>query len=322
MKKRYKIAAGVIGGLILGLTAAILAARWAIAYKEPCAKACQDLGAVVAQAPKDPRDKPVYRPTCQPLELKLELFRAEAKTNTRHTLWYRATLRNVSCLMIGGLFADDFVERRTSFCGSHLDCPGLSLMAWGPDGRELEALGPATSSNIFRNNSTEYGEVIPYQSDYDAYKQARKGLPFTYESDLFALYPDQSFTTVPSILEPYTLEDLDVVTQRGRGTMVVRRPARFTGEPAPAPPPGFRILDQFVFKTPGVYRIRAVYGGTISAIHLYPYEEHVPDWLAWVMRQLRDVFGLDTFPPKEKNGRWGKYISRTVSPAVEFTVTR
>lgn len=336
-KRRILIWLAAFAGLgLLALAAASYAAFWALNYQAPCAQPCRDLGVYPLEPSttdhSDPTnsflnpaniqarennkvEKPNPPPKCSPLKLDLELFKPETKANKRYTLWYRVTMKNISCLKLGnldGLFFDGtMVPQRPYHTAS-----GFKIKIWDSLGREVRDLGIPSSFSTAPENKTEYGDVIPYDNNPGVALKLAEDLGMTPNLS-FDLAPGQSITTFPSRLFPTRMELVGMIDEYGRpGSGPQYRIIDL--KDAPKPPPGFRILEQFVFGKPGKYRIQVIMeDANLPAKPLYPYAERVPWQLGRIMRFLGMVGGYDLEPVSRDTRQYHVLVE---SQTLEFEV--
>lgn len=278
----------VLLALVLGV------ARWALLYRAPCNQPCQDLGhePVPGLGPKDSR---ICVPKCAPLKLDLELAEPSARTGKLYTLWYRITLTNVSCydlsLISAGAFFDDKMI-------SGID---LQLQILDPDGKELVA-DSMTGGKV----RSEYGEVAPYSIEHDAFSRFEKIADLRMDNNGFVtMKPGAALITAPSVIDPrrsgggYSEWHGNIHSSGGSVERVDLKGI-------PEPPAGYRILDDYIFKKPGRYTIRAIddltYGSGIVATPIYPYASRVPvvvKRLLWTLRLINESAQKGAFRESE-----------------------
>lgn len=314
------------GGLVLVLAIAaagpLLWARWALTAQPSCDLPCQDPG---QEREIGPDGKPLnysagLRPRCPLVTLHLELARPVARRNTRYALWHRATLRNNSCFELGGFKVSDFILSLDDWdAHSHSTMPleTMSFRVWGPDGKEIprQESGP----DRLRRFAREWdGKTIPpqqqapriylYSSD-PAYKRQFEHVRLNGNWDLEGLMPGKAIQTVPSVLSP---ESRWPMTFR-----LIPRPAD-----AETPPPGFKVLDWFIFTQPGKYLIQAVFEAPyLEARIIRPYNDRVPRRLYLLLEAFHELYGWGMTPLKASTF-WSsnRYRVRAESQVLEFTV--
>ena len=333
-KRRLLTLALASGSLGLGvLTAGFFAARWAVHYKAPCSQPCQDLGPVPKEDRipdldfKQPFDSPANKRVfqlrelpppklkCDPLKLDLELAKPETRVGKRYTLWYKISLKNVSCY--------EFHIKATSFAGT-LDRSMLphEFRIWDPAGNKVE-------NRRFSGGPTEYGAVLPYRDDWAAWRRLRADPELeTDENGYIKFKPGKTITTSSPILDPQIAGPyIDVVTHEGGETQIGTAPTykKVTLKDAPPPPPGFSILDEFEFEKPGIYSIQVVFDHPhLSAKPVYPYADrtrrHIPGFVFTLLSFSR-IFGIelhDQLYPRERHG--SDYHIRAESKILSFEV--
>lgn len=292
----------VLLALVLGV------ARWALLYRAPCDQPCQDLGHEPAPG-LGPKDSRTCVPKCAPLKLDLELAEPSTRTGKLYTLWYKVTLTNVSCYDLSIISAEAFFDRIR-----HHTAPTLQVL--GPDGKVLvpdwEKGGKVRS---------EYGEVWPYSVEPGAIFRFQKIADLRMDNNGFVtMKPGAALVTAPSVIDPrrsgggYSEWHGDVHSSGGSVERVDLKGI-------PEPPAGYRILDDYIFKKPGRYTIRAIadltHGSGIVAAPIYPYASRVPvaiKRLLWMLRLIGE---------SDQNGafRESEYFRvRVESDAVSFEV--
>ncbi|HBL18961.1 MAG: hypothetical protein A2X36_15020 [Elusimicrobia bacterium GWA2_69_24] len=301
MSRRIRLLTGATALAVLAALY-VLGMRFAYLKEVSCEQPCRDLGT---------NGDTVRQPLCAPLKLELGLADPKARIGRRYSLWYRVRMTNTSCFLLHALTAEHFMTTR-GLDSAHATGIGLYLRVLDPDGNELAPLGAPTGAE-----RTEYGSVIPYRFDHKASQKAFKELSVG-DHWSFDFLPGRSIETIPSVLEPRQhalvapalpckVEGGERVCEYAEGEMHVENPG------APEPPAGFRILDQYVFKRGGRYRIQAVYEyKELWAEPIYRYDHLAvgPIFL------VKDLFGVDLIHSR----RHGKYFVRAVSDPVEFEV--
>lgn len=320
MKRLLLWAVGITVALALAAAGPLLWARWALTAQPSCDLPCQDPG----DEPEIGADgKPVnhvYRPRCPLATLHLELARPVARRNTRYALWHRATLRNNSCFELGGFEVDDFIlnmDEWNSLYTSGLSMETLRIRVWGPDGKEIPRQENETDK--FRRFAREWdGKTMPpapkgpstrlYDNDPE-FKRQFQHVRLDGSWGLEGLMPGKVIRTVPSILFP--------VSEWGLRFKLLPTPAD-----AETPPPGFKVLDWFIFTQPGSYRIQAVFEApSLEARTIRPYKDQVPRRLYYLLEAIHEMAGWGMTPLKATTF-WSerRYHVRAESQVLEFTV--
>ncbi len=320
---------------LAALAAVVFAARWALNYRAPCSQPCRDLGiyppkpySIDYSDPAQPWLKPASiqarmkvpeppcpAPKCAPLKLDLELFKPEAKVNRRYTLWYRVSMKNVSCVKLGFLGGDFFMgpgDRNRNYHAAS----GFKIKVRDPHGNEVPDSGAPRPFSTAPEDNTEYGDVIPYDHDPAVGLKLAKDIPMDSDWD-FYLNPGQSIATLSSRLHPTRMELVGMIDEYGRpGSGPLYVDVDLKG--APKPPPGFRILEQFIFKKPGKHTIQVTMeNARLPATPSFPYEGPVPAPLCRFMR-FAGFIGEYDCSPASRDTR--KYHVRAESQTLEFEV--
>ncbi|PCI31526.1 MAG: hypothetical protein COB53_13085 [Elusimicrobia bacterium] len=134
------------------------------------------------------------------------------------------------------------------------------------------------------------------------------------DTNIFGLARNEAITTVPSILKPRKKRFISIDWKTGRhGIRLVPASIPPGAEKAP---PGFKILDDYVFTIPGEYTIETFYEGEIDAEPIFPHD--VPLVFDWGLLALRFV-GFDFYPDPDT---WieQRYIVNIRSNKLHFTV--
>jgi len=307
--KMKSLAVGLCTTALLLLGVALGVSRWALLYREPCAQPCRDLGhePVAGLGPRATRS---CVPKCAPLKLDLELSEPTTRTGKLYTLWYKITLTNVSCYDLSSINAEAFFSRIKNLSVD------LRLEVRDPEGKEVVS---ADMPSVMARS--EYGEVAPYSIEHGAFRRFRAIPDLSMDDDGFVtMKPGAALVTAPSIIDPrkdgpiYSKWDGEI---HSSGRTVV--PVDLKG--IPAPPSGFRILDNYFFKKPGRYTIRAIYdhtyGSGITATPIYPYAGRVPEVLKKLLRLLRLIDERNQYRASSESA---EYPVRVESPAVAFEV--
>jgi hypothetical protein len=251
---------------------------------------------------------------CEPLALSLKV--SPGKLKKGEVLWHRIEIRNQSCMILGTLQGNGFVES-ADLTRRNL---GLWLSIVGPDGNELKRLprhpadGGAAWNLGGKKGRAQFdsGAIHPYRFNWDAYKSflASNILDNNW---FLTLKPGQSFSTIPSEVRPYRIvtavSDIDGGAAHGYGYADVENPPSF-----PLPPEGFRETDRFDLSRPGRYSIRAGFNGRPSFKKNFPHWESIPQPLA----RLLSILGL------APDARWviDELKISIESEPVEFEVVR
>lgn len=288
---------------ILGILAALWASlRWVAApavrsylsFSPPCSQPCPDARG------------------CQPVALTLELARPRAKLGKRYPLWYKLKLVNQSCFELS-------IDGAGFFAGGHRI---LSLSILDSKGREVKEEYPWQTDMLEKKAGTfkmvpygvPYGPVSPYRCDMTEF---RRLIALNRVSDSYIeLVPGETLTTQSFVLDPRREV---MVEQRfpdgSRGTAGAWVPA-----PAPSwaeiPPPGFAPLGNYVFRTPGHYRMVAAYRSETSVWKGLPRFEALPRSVRRILGWIEHYLYLDVVPER---GPIDLRID-AVSNAVDFEV--
>jgi hypothetical protein len=322
MKRFFKWTGALMTVLALAAGGTLLWARWALTAQQACDLPCRDLGREPAIGPDGKPVDGVYRPGCPFVTLKLELARPVARRNTPYALWHRVTLRNNSCFELGSTWAHDFLLNMDEWEYTRqvgLPMQTLGFRVWGPDGREVpRLLSQADDADRIRRGWDEKSPpprvpapkrtMFLYDIDPD-YKRWFKDTGIDGDWFLGDLLPGKAIYTVPSVLHP----------KSRTGWLTMREPAPPGAE---TPPPGFKILDWFIFTQPGTYRIQAVFEKSdLGVSTIRPHRSKVPLWLYHVMAALDEMTGWGVNPLVE-GSFWhgGTYHVRVESNTLEFTV--
>lgn len=307
--KMKPIAIGLASAALVALGVALGISRWALLYRAPCAQPCRDLGHEPVPG-LGPRASRSCVPKCAPLKLDLELAEPTTRTGKLYTLWYKVTLTNVSCYDLSSINAEAFFSRIKNLSVD------LRLQVRDPEGKEVVS---ADMPSVMARS--EYGEVAPYSIEHGAFRRFRAIPDLSMDDDGFVtMKPGAALVTAPSVIDPrkdgpiYSKWDGEI---HSSGRTVV--PVDLKG--ILAPPPGLRILDNYFFKKPGRYTIRAIYdhtyGSGITATPIYPYAGRVPEVLKKLLRLLRLIGDKD-----DDRVFWDSehYPVRVESRAVAFEV--
>lgn len=212
---------------------------------------------------------------CDPLSLNVEVKPTRIKVGAPHALWYRAELKNRSCRRLSGLNVGAFVDSKELLGKTG----GLWVTVIGPDGREIERLPlPQPDGGIAWDYGSKQGHKIvpggtihPYRKDQAVYQEAlRSGkLDANWHT---ALYPGESFTTIPAKLRPYRI----VATSSSKYGGISDGIAWVDADDAPsfpAPPEGFQTFDRYAFKRPGRYSFKFGYVAEPNFMTVHPHWE-------------------------------------------------
>lgn len=306
--KMKSLAVGLGTNALILLALVLGVARWAVLYRAPCNQPCQDLGhePVPGLGPKDSR---TCVPKCAPLKLDLELAEPSTRTGKLYTLWYKVTLTNVSCYDLSIISAEAFFDPIR-----HYTAPTLQVL--GPDGKVLRPYWE-TGEKV----RSEYGEVLPYSIEPGAFFRFQAVADLRMDNNGFVtMKPGAVLITAPSVVDP---------RKSGGGYSVWQGSIHSSGDSVeqvdlkgiPEPPAGYRILDDYIFKRPGRYTIRAIFdetkGSGIIAAPIYPYASRVPV----AIKRLLWMLGL--IGESDQNGAFRgseHFRVRVESDAVSFEV--
>lgn len=318
-KKIKKIGLALAGAGLIYLVVGVLYYRWALNYQPPCSQPCRDLGEErISINYRNIGPVTLFRPRCNPVRLELEVFKPETRTGRRYTLWYRVRMKNVSCFNLNILRAHFFIGSKGVSPRYYSD-HGFRFKILDPKGRDVEDINSGGPGKV---KQSEYGNVIPYDSDHEAHERMKTALKLSSDW-YFSLDPGQEIATNPFSLAPYYLELGARQNQNGppgfsqSGPGMVRVKAVLPN--APVPPPGFRVLENFVFDDPGKYRIQVVMdAGENRLTAIYPYERWPPLIIRGVMSLLGIARGND-FSPVYRDSKSCWFGAQ--SNWVEFRVT-
>lgn len=222
-------------------------------------------------------------PPCQPAEFKLELYRPTVPRGKSSSLWYKAVLKNISCVKFAGLLANDLIE-------------GPELKIWGPSGIIVE---PGMS---------EYDGIIPYSYDRQAYQALSRDISESWSSIMFwriNLGPGESFTVLPSAaipsliwLQPHTTDrplDYSVLNETFRPIIE----DKLRGKQIPEPPAGYTApRENYIFQEPGEYRIQAIFEGNYDKKRLYPGRDRYRTYVLFPIERAVDWLFGSSFAPR------------------------
>lgn len=301
---------GASGILLVWTTASFVAVRWAWVTREMCPQPCQDLGLEVLKPAQmqgmTVMKGAVHRPACSPLKLDLELHRPVTRRDTRYTLWYRARLTNQSC------FAFDVASSMLLLSPDHLretsfNEIGFFFEVLGPDGAKVPQGGFSPSSRY----------DFLYRLDEEAYRKARAFVDSRI-GEQGNLRPGESIETVPTVLDPHEKQVVTQVTgphHAHRLVPVAPPPGAEQG------PPGFKVLDTYIFRKKGTYRIKAVYRGEAGAIPYFNKSRQIPDWLRLPHSLLSYHLGISAFKRTAYDAQsYEDYNLDVASPELPFIV--
>ena len=317
-RRRIAFAALALACVSAGLAGALYGTYRYLRYIPSCSQPCKDLGMELDPKESKPRD-PVYRPKCNPLELRLELAKNEMKTNTPNALWYKLTLKNVSCLRLGNLEGAAFLtNERWGYYGvrygywiKFLDAKGVDSSAPAKDG----------SSDFFMedNDRDQFTKVIPYEDDRSGDGAILRNPDFGLDENWeFHLDPGKSITTLGSKYGPHVIMRASAMTPDGWMQDGWSRTNVDMGKNrAPAAPPGFRVYDA-PFKKPGTYRLQAVFDHPMVKVHRIN-----PNCESLSKKSLSLLNWIDPYVPGHLVPDWYSsewYHVHVESPSVELTV--
>lgn len=268
---RNRILIAIAAAVFCGAIMVALLSSYA-AYSPACNQPCSD-----------PRK-------CTPLALSLKVSPERLKRG--EILWHRIEIRNQSCMILGTIQGNGFVETNDL---QRRDL-GLWISITGPDGKELKRQPPYSADGGARWNlggergkaQFDTGTIHPYRFNRAEYEKflASKTLDDNWFLDL---NPGQSFSTIPSEVHPYrivtTISDHEGGVVHGYGYADVENPPSY-----PLPPVGFRELDLFDLTKPGHYSIKAGFNGRPS------YRKYFPHWDALPRPITRLLYALGLAP--------------------------
>lgn len=266
--------AAVVCGLLIAAVLAPIGLRvfrsW-LMTPDSCVSPCTgDLGLNWAKG----GGYPSAIPSCNPAEVRIELHSTKVKLGARYPLWYKASIQNTSCFKMTTVLANFLID-------------GPEFKVWNSSGVE-----------VVPNVHYSWNDVIPYGYDRKALA-AMEGDPSLnlkvaqgIGPPLWFMHlpPGRTVSRLPSTLEP----SLNWLQPHGFGgpplDFSVRdkmmRPLveeRLRGSKFAEPPNGFSVVEGYVFRTPGKYRIQAEVGSEFRQVILYSrfewYHRHIPAFL-------------------------------------------
>lgn len=305
-KKSLAVGLGTTALLLLGVALGV--SRWALLYRAPCAQPCQDLGHEPVPG-RGPRDIRTCVPKCAPLKLELELAEPTTRVGKLYTLWYKVTFTNVSCYDLSIISAEAFFKNIRAVTQPH-------LQVLDPDGKEVVS-DYMTGVKV----RSEYGEVAPYSIEPGAFFRFQAIADLRMDDNGYVtMRPGAALVTAPSVIDPR--KDGPIYSKwNGDIHSSGRTVERVDLKGIPTPPAGFRILEDYIFKKPGRYTIRAIFDRTgatgITATPIYPYAGRVPEVLKKLLRFVRLIDERDQYRASSESA---EYPVRVESPAVAFEV--
>lgn len=228
-------------------------------------------------------------PTCQAAEFKLELYKTTVPKGKSHSLWYKAVLKNISCVSFAGLLANDLIE-------------GPEFKIWDPSG------------SIVEPSRSEYDGIIPYSFDREVLqvlsRDASRNISESWSSIMFwrlDLGPGESFSVLPSAaipsliwLQPHTISrplDYSVFNEAFRPIIE----EKLRGKQIPEPPSGYTApRNNYIFQEPGKYRVRAIFRGNYEKKRLYPGRDNFRAYVLFPILSVVDWLLGSSFAPRIK----------------------
>lgn len=233
---------------------------------------------------------------CTPLQLDLELKDAHARVRRPPRIWYRASVKNVSC---GTMTVDEdffhlwdhdkiyqadkkeFYFRITDKNGIELTTPAASIYNDGSIGIFGTTVPASSFSAIYVGESVSVDGIEPYSVDETAYPEiSRKKNRFQE----IRIAPGESLAPLPTKYWPSRIGLFEVQTKDYVGTGSGRVEVKLDRRIAPEPPPGFRLLDRLIFLRPGRYGIRLAYNGSPFGGGHYRYQKLPLPIVIWLDR--------------------------------------
>ncbi|PCI34941.1 MAG: hypothetical protein COB53_11490 [Elusimicrobia bacterium] len=278
---------------------------YVINHKEHCDQPCKDLGSV-AYLGEHIHKGVVLEAACDPLTLKLELAERPVKVGERYSLWHRIEIKNNCC---------GITSLRLPFLLANAQGTKLSFDVWGPGGEKISSTPTSVLEDFY----------LPYK--YEKHENAE----LAASKFIHWIYPGETLSSTPMRYEPHKklspyLEDrfdefwsefpdkkFDKLKERDRRFQEKRVNEMMKKLKPPKPIPGYRVLDRFVFKKPGIYKIQvhlediiSLYSGRSWFRDLFP-----PfDILAQTILSTRGI-----------SSNWNKEVHIDIrSPMVEFEV--
>lgn len=268
------VVAASVGGLLLAAVIVPVGLRifrsWLLA-PDSCTSPCNgDLGLNWAEG----HGYPSAIPTCKPAELRIELHETKIKRGARYPLWYRATLKNTSCFKMTTVLANFLIH--------------------GPEFKIFDSQGVEVPPNA----RYSWNDVIPYSYDrqalaaMEADPTLKLGVAEGIGPPLWFMHlpPGRSVTGLPSKLEPslnwlqphgFSGKPLDFSVRDKTMRPIIE--GKLKGEDFAEPPKGFAVVEGYVLRTPGKYRIQAEAGSEFRQVMLYSrferYRRHVPEFI-------------------------------------------
>lgn len=315
---------------LLSVFLIVLAARGALFYSSRCSQPCRELKIISSTVGKG--KELINHPSCLPVELQLELYKNEARARKDYTLWYRLSLKNISC---AAAFIDPKSFIKDIQISDAWSRKGVYFQIWDPDGSEIKP-----SANV--HFSKDYYPLIPYVVDENAYPDVLRNIQEQClaekerifdtdvvpsgqrcENEHFALASGQSIQTTPSKLQPreYSWLRSDVAPESKLEARLnqledLRIKKALKQFNPPMPPPSYRVLDFYQFKKEGIYSIRAVWDQEIHARPMYPLYERLPQSVKNILINFERMSGIRLVP-----GLDGEvYDVRAESRIIQFKV--
>lgn len=286
----------------------------------------------------------VTDPACKPLQLNLELKDVHARVRKMPRIWYRASVKNVTCgkCEIGADFfhlgeysdihqadKEDFYFRITDESGKELTTPNGSIYndgSIGVYGTTISASafsaiyaderngGPREFEKLSENNKAPEGDfegIEPYIVDETAYPEMFAKMDKAHNIEL---EPKEQLVAQPTKYWPNRMQMFEVQTKHYVGTGSAKVGVKLNHRIAPEPPAGFRLLERLIFLRPGRYRIQLAYNGRPFAGGHYRFET-LPKPIVRLLSRAYAWLGL---PEHYLSRNWNIHAE---SPPFEIIVT-
>lgn len=324
MSRHMRWLLGVVAGYAVFAALYLPVYRWMYIADAACDQPCQDLGDEVVASVTDPIERKIHKAKCEPLSLKLELLEPKIRASWKAPLWYRVTMKNVSCRGLGTFngraFTDGIPSSRRSDYDIVQDTSGNDGGFWkefAGDGAQWKLRDAAQIKN------TPIERIIPYIGDLEASK--RMGREFGMnEYGRFDLQPGQEVQTASPKLLPRRDRTGHEHALYG-GVPAIQKAARkflFPENPGYQTPPAGGYLYTFLLH-PRKGRFRIVYEN--GALHAYPKPRFSHEQLRWAsypllpLRAVGFLFDVDFMP--NWSGRPFYYRVTAASNWVDFEAT-
>lgn len=289
-----------------------------------CDQPCRDLGDEVVAQVTGQVERKIYKAKCEPLSLKLELLEPKVRASWKTPLWYRVTVKNLSCRGLGSFHGGAFLNGTANSPPAGYDVVRDTDVFGGGIWDEFAADGDQWNErDEAQVKNTPIERIIPYLKDFGASKRMRRELGMN-DNYWFDLLPGQQVQTASPKLLPrrYIVGHEHALNSGVPAIVKAARKMVFPDNPGYQNPPAGGYLYQFLLH-PRKGRFRVVLQkGALTAYRIPRFSDSQLRWASYPLLPVKAfefIFDVEFIPTW--NDRASSYRVTAASNWVDFEAT-